>query len=77
MSFHKLEMEDVKKIKAILERLNISSKRITIDFDDLTVEAEEDPYDVKDILDIVDSISQDRAKELSKHVKEAREEWGL
>jgi hypothetical protein len=77
MSIHKLEIEDVEKIKAVLDRLNISSKRITIDFSDLTVEAEEDPYDVKDILDIEDSISQDRAKELSDHVKEAREEWDL
>jgi ABC-type phosphate transport system auxiliary subunit len=77
MSIHKLEMEDVEKIKAVLERLNISSKRITIDFNDLTVETEEDPYDVKDILEIEDSISQDREKELSDHVKEAREEWDL
>lgn len=45
------------------------------DLKNYTLETESDPYDVTDLLEVSDKITEKRAKELLEHIREVREDW--
>lgn len=74
-SMYKLNGEDLKKIKELLNKWDITSERVVIDLTNFTLETESDPYDVTDLLEVSEKITEKRAKELLEHIREVREDW--
>jgi predicted AAA+ superfamily ATPase len=76
-SVYKLDKKEAEKISSILSHLDIRSKRVLVDLDQMTLESkDDDKYEVKDLLEMSGKISEKRADELIQHIKESREEWG-
>lgn len=70
----KLDSETANELKKILGKLDIKKPRVTINFDNETIELEED-YSVDDLLSAAGSVTPERAKEIEAEIRKSREEW--
>ena len=71
----KMDLETVIQLKSILSKLNVSNQKVLIDFQNETLEIQEDEMGIEDLLEAAGTPSQERANELMSYVNSAREEW--
>ena len=71
----KMDHETVIQLKSILRKLNVSNQKVLIDFQNETIEIQEDEMGIEDLLEAAGTLSQERANELMSDVNSAREEW--
>ncbi len=69
----KLDAQTSKELRSILARLNISQKRIIIDFEQETIESYED-YSIDDILEVTGMLNTERSSEVLEEIKRSRNE---
>ena len=75
-SVYKLDKKDAEKILSILNQLDIRSKRVLVDLEQMTLESkDDDKYEVKDLLEMSGKISEERADEFIQHIWESHKEW--
>jgi anti-anti-sigma regulatory factor len=71
----KMDKSTVEAIKQLLEQYNVNKNgRIVIDLENHLV-SEYDDEDISDLMGIRGTISDERAKEWLKEIKEIRETW--
>ena len=72
----KIDSHTADELRKILYRVNITNPRVTIDFNNDTVELEDaDEYAVDDLLQSAGALSPERVKELREEISRMREEW--
>lgn len=72
----KIDSHTADELRKILRRVNITTPRVTIDFNNDTVELEDaDEYAVDDLLQSAGALSPERVKELREEIGRMREEW--
>lgn len=71
----KMDQQAAREIKSILQKLNINNTRVLIDLEMQTIEAQEDDYDVDDLLEAAGTLTPERGKELLEEVNKSREDW--
>jgi hypothetical protein len=72
----KIDSHTANELQKILNKANITSPRVTIDFNKNTVElGEPDEYAVDDLLQSAGALSPERVKELREEIGRMREEW--
>jgi len=71
----KLDHETANQLRTIFSKLNLDSRKITVDLYNETVESE-DEYAVDDILESVGILTPEEAQQLEETVRQMREgDW--
>lgn len=71
----KLDHETANQLRTIFSKLNLDSRKITVDLYNETIESE-DEYAIEDILDSAGILTPDEARQLEETVREMREnDW--
>lgn len=72
----KIDSHTANELRKILRRVNITTPKVTINFNNDTVELEDvDEFAVDDLLQSAGSLSPERVKELKEEIGRMREEW--
>ena len=72
----KIDSHTADELRKILRKVNITNPRVTIDFNNDTVELEDsDEYAVDDLLQSAGVLSPGRVKVLREEIGRMREEW--
>jgi hypothetical protein len=72
----KLDHETANQLRTIFSKLNLDSRKITVDLYNETVESE-DEYAVDDILESAGILTPEEARQLEETVRQMREDdWG-
>jgi hypothetical protein len=71
----KLDRGVADELRNILSRMNLSPHKVTIDFDNDTLEVEDD-YSIDDILDSTGILTAEQGKEMLEEIQNMRnEDW--